>query len=250
MNLGFLVLPALVGFLFLIIGNQTRFSLMRLSGYQVVFVSALVGTSFLIVARVLVLLLDGRCVALESTWSKFAPFNYSGTVGVSTALALSVAALWNWMTDKEAAARRSAARSGNQILWLLRDSLAKNRMVEVTLRSSKCYVGYTQDTGITTHRADPDITLIPMASGFRDQETRELALTTFYGERVEEFLNSQGEESLWRFEDFQVAFPFSEIVSARFFDPAVFAKFQSPPDDQGCVGSVGRGDDSDGPDPD
>lgn len=230
MNLGFLVFPALVGFLFLAVGNQTRFSLMRLSGYQVVFVSALVGTCFLLFARAVVLLLDGRCVAVESWWRILAPFSYSGTIGIGTVLALCAAALWNCMTDKEAAARKSAARSGNQILWLLRDSLAKNRMVEITLRSSKCYVGYAQDTGITTDRADPDITLIPMASGYRHRKTLELVLTTFYGERVEEFLNSQGEEASWRFEDFQVAFPFSEIVSARFFDPDVFARFQSSPD--------------------
>ena len=144
---------------------------MRLSGYQVVFVSALVGALFVVSGRVLVFLLDGRVAAIQSGWSNFAPFEGSGTIAVSAALAVGIAVFWNLMTDNEAAARRSARRSGNQILWLLRDSLAKNRMVEVTLKSNKCYVGYVHDTGVTAHRADPDIALIPMASGYRDDET-------------------------------------------------------------------------------
>ena len=231
MSLGLLVLPALVGFLFLVVGRVTRFGLLRLSGHQVVFVSALVGTFFLILARFLVLVLDDRFAALECAWRTFAPFDYSGTIGLSAALALTTALLWNAVTDRAVAARRVARRSGSQILWLLRDSLAKARMVEVTLRSNKCYVGFAQDTGMTTHRADPDITLIPMASGYRDTDTRELKLTTFYGPRIAAFLETHPEGPSWKFEDFHVALPFSEIVSARPFDPAVFAAFQFSPDD-------------------
>ena len=231
MGFGYLVFPAVVGFLFLAVSRVTRFGLMRLSGYQVVFISALVGTFFLILARILVLVLHDWCLALQWVWQMFAPFEYSGTIGLSAVAALTAALLWNSVTDKHTSARRAARRGGNQVLWLLRDSLAKNRMVEITLRSKKSYVGYTQDTGITTHRADPDITLIPMASGYRHHETRELVLTTSYGPKIAGFLASQPNESAWSYKNFQVAFPFSEIVSARFFDPTVFASFQSVPDD-------------------
>ena len=100
-------------------------------------------------------------------------------------------------------------------------------MVEVTLKSNKSYVGYVRDSGVTTHRTDPNITLIPMISGYRDPETRELRLTTSYGERIAEFLSKENrQKSLWKFEDFQVALPFSEIVSARLFDPEVYSLFQ------------------------
>ena len=238
MSLGLLVLPALVGFLFLFVGRRTRFRLMQLSGYQVVFQSALVGVVFLMAARGLVLILDEWSVSLHSCWRTFAPFEYSGTIGLSAALALIVAGCRNLVTNTEAAARQSARQSGNQILWLLRDSLARNRMVEVSLRSSKSYVGYAHDTGAKTHRADPDITLIPMASGFRHNETRELVLTTFYGKTAGEFLESHGRESSWTEEDFQVAFPFSEIVSARLFDPVAFQMFHTPPDDESSAASV------------
>lgn len=239
MNLGLLLFPALVGFLFLVMATKTRFSLMRLSGYQVVFVSALVGALFVVSGRVLVFLLDGRFAAIQSRWDNFAPFESSGTIAVSAALAVGVAVLWNLMTDNEAAARRSARRSGNQILWLLRDSLAKNRMVEVTLKSNKCYVGYVHDTGVTAHRADPDIALIPMASGYRDDETLELVLTTFYGKRIAEFLDAQGDPPSWRFKHFQVAFPFSQIASVRLFDPTVYAILQSPLEDDGQAETIG-----------
>lgn len=237
MSLGLLVLPALVGFLFLFVGRRTRFRLMQLSGYQVVFQSALVGVVFLILARGFVLILDERLVALEPSWRAFAPFEYSGTIGFSAVLALFVAGCRNLFTDPEVAARQSARQSGNQILWLLRDSLARNRMVEVTLRSSKSYVGYAQDTGVKTQRADPDVTLIPMASGFRHSETRELVLTTFYGKTAAEFLVSYGRESSWTEEDFQVAVPFSEIVSARLFDPVAFQMFHTPPNDESSSAS-------------
>ena len=227
MSLGFLVAPALVGFLFLAVTYETRFALMRLSGYQVIFRSALTGLAFLVLSRISVLLLDGTCAPVTAAWKAFAPFDHSGALGLGIGSALAGALLWNGVTDRAAAAKRAARRNGNQIVWLLLDSLARKRMVEVTLRSNKSYVGYAQESGMTTHRADPNITLIPMMSGYRDRETRELRLTTFYGRRIAEFLSKENrQKSLWKFEDFQVAFPFSEIVSARLFDPEVYSRFQ------------------------
>ena len=245
MSLGLLVWPAVVGFLFLAVRHETRFGLMRLSGYQVIFISALTGLLFLVVARFLILLLDGTTGRIEAGWKVFAPFDHSGALGLGVALALAAAMIWNRVRDRTAAARRVARRSGSQIVWLLLDSLAKSRMVEVTLRSNKAYVGYAQDTGITTHRIDPDIALIPMASGYRDKETRELELTTFYGPRIAGFLKTQGKGSSWKFQDFQVAIPFSEIISARLFDPTVYEMFRFSPDDTGLHTSGKPGESSD-----
>ena len=227
MSLGFLVAPALVGFLFLAVTYETRFALMRLSGYQVIFISALTGLVFLVLSRISVLLLDGTCAPVTAAWKAFAPFDHSGALGLGIGLALAGALLSNRVTDRASAAKREARRNGNRIAWLLFDSLARNRMVEVTLKSNKSYVGYVRDSGVTTHRTDPNITLIPMISGYRDPETRELRLTTSYGERIAEFLSKGNrQKSLWKFEDFQVALPFSEIVSARLFDPEVYSLFQ------------------------
>ena len=227
MSLGFLVAPALVGFLFLFVTHETRFALMRLSGYQVIFISALTGLAFLVLSRISVLLLDGTCAPVTAAWKAFAPFDHSGALGLGIGLALAGALLWNGVTDRASATKREARWNGNQIVWLLLHSLAENRMVEVTLKSNKSYVGYAQDAGTTTHRADPNITLIPMMSGYRDRGDPRTQVDDLLW-RAHRRIPVEGKPAgvLVKFEDFQVAFPFSEIVSARLFDPEVHSLFQ------------------------
>lgn len=79
-------------------------------------------------------------------------------------------------------------------------------------------------SGIASH-GESDIALIPVASGYRKEDTHELEITTNYAPVLWEFLEKHGASGLV-YEDFRVVIPMSEIVSARIFDPDVYELFQ------------------------
>ena len=93
-------------------------------------------------------------------------------------------------------------------------------LVELSLRSGKSYIGFALQSGIAIS-GESDISMIPMASGYRNKDTQEPEITTHYAPVIE------GSEL--DYTDFQVIIPKSEIVSARLFDPELYQRFQSRP---------------------
>ena len=91
------------------------------------------------------------------------------------------------------------------------------KLIEISLKSRKSYIGVALESG-------SDVALIPVASGYRDESTYELHITTNYAPVFYEFL--EGEESSLVDEDFRVVIPMPEIVAARIFDPEVYERFQ------------------------
>ncbi len=62
-----------------------------------------------------------------------------------------------------------------------------------------------------------------MVSGYRNQDTQELEITTNYAPVVQESL----EESLdLAYEDFRIVIPMPEIVSTRLFHPEAYQRFK------------------------
>ena len=72
--------------------------------------------------------------------------------------------------------------------------------------------------GTFGHRDDGDVAIVPIASGYRHNETQELVITTNYAPTISE-LDSHELRNL------KVAFPAREIVSARLFDQAIYMSF-------------------------
>ena len=56
--------------------------------------------------------------------------------------------------------------------------------------------------------------MIPLASGYRDNETQVLKMTTYYTDTLSEYKGNLG--------DFQIVVPRSEIASVRKFMPGVW----------------------------
>ena len=86
----------------------------------------------------------------------------------------------------------------------------------------KCYIGYVVQSPFAIH-GTVDVEILPTASGYRDQVTRELRLTTDY---FRDFLVSENSppENL-RFEDFIIVIPMSEVISARVFSLEMYDKY-------------------------
>ena len=125
----------------------------------------------------------------------------------------------NQVVGKYKAAKKSAKDNGDLIEWVIQDSLDRQALVEVTTRNGKSYIGFARESGITA-QGETDVGLIPLASGYRKPDTRELVITTRYATALHRCLES--EFPSLRVEDFQVVLPTSEIVSARLFHTGAY----------------------------
>lgn len=219
MGLGLLLVPALAGYLFLSWFNATRYSLPRETGYHVVFRSAIAGVLLFFIARLFVVLADVLAPAIGQSWKAIVPLDYSGTTAITIMLAALLPLTLNLLPrfDQFQAQRKAAMAAADQISLIIDQAILESRFVEVSLASGKSYVG-SPIQGTFGHRDDGDVAIIPVASGYRDNETQALVMTTNYAPAI----NSLPDRKL---ESLKVAFPMRDVVSARLFDHALYVTF-------------------------
>ena len=222
MGLGLLLVPALAGYLFLNRFNGTRYSLPRETGYHVVFQSAIAGALLFLVARVLVVVANTYVPDIAERWKTIIPLDYSGTAAATFVLAALLPLALNRLSrfDRLDAREKAAEAAGDRISLIIDQAMLEGRFVELSLASRKSYVG-SPIQGTFGHRDGGDVALIPIASGYRKEDTRDLVMTTNYAPAIEDQLSD-----LLALDDLKVAFPMRDIVSARLFDQELYAAFQ------------------------
>ena len=240
MALGWLLIPALGGYWFLTHCNWTRFNATRASGYHFFFQAAIAGAVLVVVAYVFASLGFRVCPYGGALWKSFVPFSYSGTAVLSAVLGVASPLVLNRFHGKGTATRQAARDKGDLIELLLAESTERQLFVELSLRTGKSYTGLALNSGLQAH-GESDIALIPLASGYREPDSQELKITTYYAKVIKEWLDeleepAEGneerevsEERLDDLNDFRIVVPMSEIVSARLFDLDVYERFQEEP---------------------
>lgn len=221
MSLDVLV-PALAGYLFLRYTHLTWFSVIRESGYHLVFRSALTGLGFYLVGWILGEKLEAVPAFLEAedggrALGLGAAEFWALVVVVGTTLAC------NFVYPLAKAERRAAERSADALARLVDRAGTENRTIELSLKDGKEYIGYVVEGGIRKQSGEEGgVVVLPVLSGYRDQQTQKLVITTGYAEVL-----GKMEDPL----ELGVAIPRSEIVRARLFDLMVYTKedFRVPP---------------------
>ena len=219
-GLGNLIVPLLCGYGFLTFCNYTKYRILRESGYHVLFRSAITGLTFLAVAHVAQeaarhFLPGNRTFLLLQN---LIPIENPVTLAFTILLAVVSLALFNLKYDKVSAARKVAEQNGDFIELLIDRAITAGQSVELSLRSGKSYIGYALKSRLAT-LSDIDVELVPIASGYRKSETRELKITTHYSSVMLEFESKN-------YMDFRIVIPMSEIESVRLFDKEVYDRFQ------------------------
>ncbi|MDE0036859.1 MAG: hypothetical protein OXU77_04750 [Gammaproteobacteria bacterium] len=149
------------------------------------------------------------------------PIEYSGTAVASVTLGWGLPLAVNPFVNRLDARRQTALESGDHIGLVVDEAIENAKFIEVSLSSGKCYVGVPLARTFLA-RGDGDLVLIPIFSGHRDNATRELKLTVNYAPVLRSELSRNT-----ALEDFRVAVPMREVLSARIFDLDAYAKFQS-----------------------
>ena len=225
MNLGWFLIPALGGYWFLKNYNGTRYGILRESGYHVFFRAAFVGGLLAAVARLIDLFLNWSVPCSIEFIESYAPFPYSSTAILSVLLAVSLPYVLNRRYSKNKAAHQIARDSGDLVELLIAESIQQRKLVELSLRSGKSYIGLARESGIMSH-GESDIALVPIISGYRHKDTQELKITFNYAPMIRKSLNNQSTASKLQFDDFQIIIPMAEIISARIFDLDVYENSQ------------------------
>ena len=225
MGLGDLLVPALGGYLFLQIWHWSRIRFLREPGYHIVFRSAAVGLGLYLLASGAVAIIrrfDNAVIGAALTWVPMDP--RSGAAGaaslLSVVLGFVMPLVLNLFHSQDEASRRAAKKAGRLREIVLDEAMRSWGFVEVTLRSSKSYVGLVHKIEMALP-GDSDLALIPLLSGYRHQETRELRITTNYFPLFYESSEVRPSEAM------RVTIPLSELVSVRPFDLEIYEKFQT-----------------------
>ena len=227
MGLGILLIPALGGYLFIAHFNGTRDRLRRESGYHLVFRSAVAGIALFAIAHILVTFASGVLpnvgVLREAAilWHTTFPVENSAAAALSVLLGQLTPSVLNPFSDRTGARRRVAQESGDHVGLVVDEAMETGQVVEISLAGGKSYVGAPLSRTFLAREDDGDLVMLPILSGYRHKDTRELELTVNYAPVLRKQLSEL------RPDDFRVAIPMREVVSARLFHRKAYDDFRS-----------------------
>ena len=218
MNFGlFFIIPALGGYWILTNLHRTRHQAARGQGYHVLFQAAGVGAIVFGLSHSIILLIHCLFPEANTIWRSAIPYPFSDTVALGVLISFIVPEIGNKIWDEEQSAVKTAEDNGDRIELLIMGAIREERLVEITLKTGKSYIGRALGSRSVNYN-QPDVSLIPVMSGYRNRETQDLVLTTHYEPVMP--------QSYLEYADFRIVIPKSQIVSVRLFDPDTYHRFQ------------------------
>lgn len=215
-----LIVPLLVGYWFIHFCYYFRFRSQSLDGYRLLIESGIAGAIFLLLGRGVAFLASSSTLLspLVPVWSRFAPFEFSGTAAATFGIGLVAPFVANLFVSREWARRKAVKRNGSALLRLLHEAAESSETVSLTLDSRKTYIGYVLDAP-NLAPFDSYVEIHPVMSGYRDKDTLDLKLTTSYLNRL------SGPEDV---KSFAVYIPVSTVRMASYFDLDLLDYFDIP----------------------
>ena len=141
MGLGLLLIPSLAGYWFLQHANITRFGNYRLSGYHLLFRSALSGIVLIALSHPIAVLINSLEPSIRSFLYAHVPIDYVDTVILTILLAVAAPPVINRIYSEERAAKRAAETNGDLIEMVIADAFERLNPIELSLKNRKSYVG-------------------------------------------------------------------------------------------------------------
>lgn len=110
---------------------------------------------------------------------------------------------------------------GDELEQLFRDSVLKAQLVQLTLKNDKVYLGIIDR--IPEPKKTNYISLIPIYSGYRNKDTKEMTITTSY-ETINLLIREQA--LIPKLSKMLVVIKQDEILTAQPHDPEIYASFK------------------------
>jgi hypothetical protein len=218
-----LLLPLLGGFLFFVSAHLFRFSAQRLEGYKLLFQSAIAGVLLSFVARLMVVGLAATPLGpwLETHWSVFSPFPFSGTSALSMVLGPAAAMILNLFIGVDEAKEIEVRRNAHALTRLFYRAAEENFLVSITMDSRKWYIGWILETPSLMPQ-EKYFRLLPYMSGYRDSNTLKTVRTVFYLD----VLNAPGVDAT----DLVLTLPIDSVKIAGHFNENFYNEYFAEPE--------------------
>ena len=139
----------------------------------------------------------------QDVWHILAPFEFSSTIALLVIVALVTPRIINWRISDEEASNRWALDDETARDKLLREALEGLKLVEISLANGRSFVGFVSADPRRLEDLERDVAILPKLSGYRDQETHRLVITT---------------DHLDEDDNFQVALKLEEMTSISHFN--------------------------------
>ncbi len=120
------------------------------------------------------------------------------------------------------------AISDNDLELLILRCMENWRPIMFTLSDRKVYVGWVV-RGVDPTESRKAVRILPLASGYRNQETQQFEFTTFYSTLIQAIDGlEESEVSHLELEDLETVFPVEQISSCHPFDFEAYVQFSRP----------------------
>ncbi len=133
----------------------------------------------------------------------------------------------NYFLDENIASEILIDKYGNHLEKLMEKAMSSSRMVSISLKNGKVYIGWPLRTTYLVKGGNQYIRILPAVSGHRSQDTHALTLTTQYLEiykkmeaQVDERESFQEGEGL-AIDDFEKVIRGDEIVTANIYSLSI-----------------------------
>ncbi|MGH9799726.1 MAG: hypothetical protein ACRD82_05125 [Blastocatellia bacterium] len=261
--LNLLLLPLLGGFIFVSLWYPTKYYTLRADGYRLIFLSSIGGAIFLFISCIISTFatlifnlfgLLGAAQKIDTFWHQVVPYENTGRAALAFLIG---AVLWYPLNrlkvcQEDLAVERMINHKRDALEALLRYAMGKGRMVLVSVKNGKVYVGFVTSNFNPAYELN-SMSLFPALSGYRAEENKEVRFTRDYTAVYQEirdellakfreaFTQMQSEnpdmtddeleglarrqmEAADQLDNFEIAIPISEVQSVNIFDVDVYER--------------------------
>lgn len=127
---------------------------------------------------------------------------------------------------KDAPIRWAIDKSGDEIEQLFKRSFEEGVLMQITLKNNKVYIGFCEVIPIP--QKTNFLTLTPILSGYRENETKKLIITTDYFEVVERYIATITDGNTRVKLNTDIIIKQDEILTANIYEQEIFDMFNKP----------------------
>lgn len=223
-----LILPLIGGYYLLSRFNIFKYRQQRLDRQRLIFDTILVGLFLVILAFCLRKVFYFFIPELLDTIYSYFPIKtpFIGTTFASFIIAVIITELGNitFFRNQKLYIENAIKDVGNELELLLRTSLKQSLLLEFSLDTNKVYVAWVKELPIPT--VTNYIRVIPVLSGFRDEEKR-LNFTTHYLSVYAEYVQEGKVKDIEEL-DVDLIITLDNVVTVSYFDIEMYERFNKP----------------------
>jgi hypothetical protein len=233
------IFPLLSGFYFLIKYKYNTYKYQRLESQILVFHSIFYGIFIffgIYSIRVIISLLFPSCIPLVHKLLYKLPIKEQDFLWTSIfcfGFTVIIVDLLNYIYEKkeyfcwQKPVDKAINEIGDEVEQLFKQSFVDKLFIQITLKNNKVYVGFA-DT-ILPPKETNYLKIVPLISGYRKSETKEVEFTTEYFKALDFYKENPSKYNSF---DMDVIVMQDEILTAQIFDWDIFRLFNYPTEDE------------------